>query len=715
MRIEYRWIDYLVIFSDSRYEYYYEIIDNLTREEILSIEYEVIEIYRERRNKLFQTEYFYCDKIEEFNETVIKILEKNRIKYIVYDKHNFERINYDNKPETFELKENPIILKPYNYQLEILDKIEDYYKNNDSGCIFWSCGLGKALLGILIVKKLEYKTVVIGVPSIYLQKQMKNEIMRIYNNSKNILYIGGETETNNNYIIKSVSNNYNTEIKDFINQNNDCKFLITTYDSCYKLLNYSFDFKIADEAHHLVGSSLEITKHSFHNIQSKKQLFMTATKKIITDNNNENENINYNEENEENRKRIYCMRDKGIFGEIIDVKSINWAIENKKITDYNIVIIKNTENEIDNIINNINIKDEEMKKIISNNKELFLSAYMSLKSIENYEDLTHLLIYTNKTENAEYVNNFISVILDLEILNINKDNYYNKALHSNIKDVNIEDELTKFKKSSWGIISSVYIFSEGFDCPRLNGIVFGENMDSDIRIVQSTLRPNRLDKEKPDKKAYVIIPYMERNDITEDNKSFDKCVKIISKIRNEDETIEHKINVVLLNKNNKERKKEKEGNKGYKNFIENGDELKKIILKLKKSKALLSKSTEEEDEYNYVKLLNKELEIKSREEYISQEIKNKHKEYKEDPEEYFKKKGVWTNWNDYLGIKTDNFIQDKEKWIKFCKNINVKSIEDYKEKCKIYKELPINPDEYYKEFSNIPNELKIKNNNNKRR
>ena len=48
--------------------------------------------------------------------------------------------------------------------------------NNNIGKLIHCCGLGKSLLGILIVQKLNYKNVVIGVPNIYLQKQMKNEI-----------------------------------------------------------------------------------------------------------------------------------------------------------------------------------------------------------------------------------------------------------------------------------------------------------------------------------------------------------------------------------------------------------------------------------------------------------------------------------------------------------------------------------------------------------
>ena len=53
-------------------------------------------------------------------------------------------------------------------------------------------------------------------------------------------------------------------------------------------------------------------------------------------------------------------------------------------------------------------------------KDLFLSAFMSLKSIEKYNGLTHILIYTNKIENSELVQNFIDVILTLNIINIDK-------------------------------------------------------------------------------------------------------------------------------------------------------------------------------------------------------------------------------------------------------------------------------------------------------
>ena len=59
MRLEYRWIDYLSIFSDSKYVYYYEFLDKLTREDILDIEDEILQLHKNERNNFFQTEYFY--------------------------------------------------------------------------------------------------------------------------------------------------------------------------------------------------------------------------------------------------------------------------------------------------------------------------------------------------------------------------------------------------------------------------------------------------------------------------------------------------------------------------------------------------------------------------------------------------------------------------------------------------------------------------------
>ena len=702
MRLEYRWIDYLDVFSDSKYIYYYEILDDLNRSEILELETEIIINHIEFRNNDYQTEYFNCDA-KILHLSIIKLLDYLELRYNIYTEHMFDKNKYDYKRENISnnIKINTIskyknifnninIIEPKTYQQEVLDTIDEFYKNNNIGKIIWSCGLGKTLLSIFIVKKLNCKLIIVGVPDIKLQHQFADEILLIFHDYSNILFVGG---VNNNTIL---STNNIENINNFCSKKtNGPKFIISTYSSCHLLLDITpidgnIDFKIGDEAHHLVNINYETKNKSysiFHKINSNKTLFLTATEKII-----ENENI-----------LKYSMDNIKVFGLCIDYKSIYWAIENKKITDYNLLIIKNTEQELNYIIDKLNLK------CIVENNELFLSAFMALKSIQQIDELNHILIYTNTIYNSELIEKYINMILDTKIFNISN-NYYNKALHSG-NVTNIIEEKNEFISKDWGIISSVYMFSEGFNCPELYGVVFAENMDSEIRIVQCALRPNRLDKKNNNKIGYVIIPYLD----TPDNNSYEKIRKIISKIRNVDENIEYRINVSMINI----LPVLDESNKNIINnalhlldagcnYIDNPEELNKIKIKLIYSGALYNNLSEEQNYYNYIKLLNKELSIKSKEEYTFDYIKNKHSFYIDNPEEYFKIKGIWIDWFDFLNINTTNFIKTKNDWIVFCKKNNISSLSDYDILCDENIDLiPRNPSEYYSNFSNILNELKI--------
>jgi predicted helicase len=620
---------------------------------------------------------FYNIKIIDL---IIPFLNESKLKYRILSQteiNNLNRLTYKNNynlaKKIIQYTNDNIF--PKEHQIPILDIIEDFYNNNNIGKLIWSCGLGKTLLSIFIIQKLKLNKILIGVPSVYLQKQFIKEIFRIFPNKK-ILCVGGDTE----YSTDNIS-----EIYSFYNKY-DNSFIITTYASCYKLLEKTFDFKIGDEAHHLTGIENSETNNYklFHEIKSNKTLFMTATEKMI-DNNKDN---------------IYTMDDEETFGRLVDSKSVQWAIENKKITDYNLLILSNTENEINSIISELNIKVD--------NKDLFLSAFMSLKAIEKYNDLTHVLICCNSTDNSDLIYNYINEILKKKILNIDINSFYNNSLHSK-KNMNMENEIYKFKNSNYGIICSVYIFGEGFDLPKLNCVVFAENMISDIRIVQTSLRPNRLEEGNKTKKAYIIIPYMESCNIITDYDSFNRVRMIISKLRNVDETIEQKIKIQKICKSFGTNKKDPE-HLYY--FEDDNQELSKIKLRLKYSKALNSKNTEEEDEYNYVKLINKELNIQSKEDYGNINIKEVHHNYIENAEEYFKLNGVWHNWYDFLGVDTSKFIQSKEEWIKFCKENNIKSLDNYYKLCDKYECLPRNPHDFYYNFSNILSELNI---NKKRR
>jgi len=386
---------------------------------------------------------FFDLKIQSLIEPYFKTLDIN---YKVLTKEEIYLINLNDRFNNLHNRSNK---KPYDYQQCVLNRIEYFFNINNIGKLIWACGLGKALLSIFIIYILKFKSIVFGVPSKNLQIQMKSEILKIFPNEQNILFIGSHQDND----IKSTTNKI--EIKNFLDKSskNEPIFIITTYHSSYLLVDndFKFDFKIGDEAHHLTGIEKDEKNKkflSFHQIKSNKSLFMTATEKIVKI---------------KTKELKYSMDDENIFGKCIDNKTVNWAIENKKMTDYNILILKNTNKEVDEIVNNL--------KLTILNKEIFMTCYMALKSFENYNDLTHILLYTNSINDAEQAKGYIDEILSLNILSITREQIYNDLLHNKNCNYNkLKDEIDKFKKSEYGIISCIYIFGEGFDLPKLNGV-----------------------------------------------------------------------------------------------------------------------------------------------------------------------------------------------------------------------------------------------------
>ena len=96
------------------------------------------------------------------------ILSKEQIKLITWKNSNIKKIvnkiNINNLKNILKFssknKETNEIIIPREHQINVLLKIDEFYKNNNIGKLIHGCGLGKALLGILIVQKLNCKSVV---------------------------------------------------------------------------------------------------------------------------------------------------------------------------------------------------------------------------------------------------------------------------------------------------------------------------------------------------------------------------------------------------------------------------------------------------------------------------------------------------------------------------------------------------------------------------
>lgn len=680
-----------------------------------------LQVYREGATEFFRT--YSKSHIEPFIESLgipYRKLTQDDIFQIELPEYNKTQIKTDTMPLHMPMPTQIKITldngyQPLAHQEKALDKFEDLITTHRIVKLIWACGLGKALFSVFAVKTRNFQTIAIGVPSKHLQHQMRLEILKVFPFSDNILFVGGDS-VNDKYGLTETTNNISKIFMFLKNEHiHGPRFVIATYHSCYLLANmdsFIFDFKIGDEAHHLVcgdlsdktsnsDKQLRRTFRMFHYIQSKYTLFMTATEKLIESNTGH---------------EVFSMDDEKVFGKLVDTISVKWAIEHHKITDYMVVLLKNREDDIDLLLLKLRIQNA--------NKDLFLSSYMALKSIEKYSDgqsgpLTHMLLYTNTTEDADLANKYIQQMVEYKnkrsIVSFNKSDLYAKSLHSNSEQkIILDKELDEFKRAKFGIVSCVYMFGEGFNLPELNGVCIASNMNSEIRIVQYLLRPNRLNSKTPDKIAYIVIPYLDTDEFASNNSvRYGRVRDTISQLRNIDEAVCQKMRLVEMkprefpdsdsDADDEDYSSKSNINNMHLNMFESEEELAKIKLRLRYSKALNSTQTQEQNEYDYVRVLNRELKINCTQKYV--EVKDTHPHYIDNPDIYFG--DTWRGWFHFWGIDTDGFIQSKEEWIRFCREKKVTNVSEYLVLCGKYAQLPLNPELLYKGFTNIYNELDL--------
>jgi len=540
---------------------------------------------------------------------------------------------------------------PRNDQTIIIEKSVIHFQKHEKGILSLMCGVGKTLISLWIFQKLILNTLLIGVPNKLLLEQWEVIVRLMF---QTVPYL----------LVRSGVNTKTIEL--FLKENKQC-IVITTYSSSHKVniatknLRFIFDMKIYDEVHHLTSTNMklqQVTKEYIEilNIPFRKQLSLTATLKQLENCNDSivvsNDNVKY-------------------FGEIIDKKCLLWAINKKIICDYVIQTIITNEEQLEEQLSKFHIIEE-------NDKRLFLSAFASLKSIFDGHS-HHLLIYSNNKDNSLKLIQYIKMLLDDNYFDIH-DLYYSNY-HSEIKSKEQKEIINNFEKAKFGIITCVYCLGEGWDFPLLDGVVFAENMTSNIRIVQSALRASRKNKKDTNKKTKIILPILNRNDWLENNENSDlkKVREVIYQMGLEDETITQKIKVFRIEvEKQKLKPKEKEEGKMVDEFGEYDDELtQKLRLKTIKRTALATT-------YEKARKIIAGKNIKSKESYY--ELCERDNRLSKEPEIVFK--GQFTNWIEYLSI--ERVYYDFET----CKN-------------KVDRYLLKNPDvkKHYLDLSIISNEL----------
>jgi superfamily II DNA or RNA helicase len=571
------------------------------------------------------------------------------------------------------------------YQTTVIKNACIRYYTSDKLILNWACGLGKTLTALHIAKYFIKNTLVIGIPSNILLLQWLKTIIEFDFSKEYVFLIISSNKTIQIENIKYLVTTKPLQIKNFLNCN-DKVITLTTYHSAYRLNNYTFDFGILDECHHLCGE-LEY-EHSITNsgkftdmlkIKCQKSISLSATLKSLSDKYTDNFDVD-------------------VFGIVLDEKSVKWAIENNYITDYRFITLRMNILEINEIISKL---DLNIKNI-----ELFLSAYITIvQAMLNYnknDKISHILVYCNTIESAKIVTNYIDQILKNKYRNYTE-KIYNKTL-SSADNFCLNSEVNEYKNSDIGIISCVYIFGEGIDYPFFNACTVAENITSVIRLIQSLFRANRLNIDNNNKIASYMCPFIDSK--TDENKlcSFKKIKDLLIELNKIDSNIIAKINYAKMVPSIPIKIKDDKINFDKIDFDKINTENIKTWIRHRK---VLDYDNWDENEYYLYQTINKKHNITEMDIYDKSKItfENEGIDFIPDPKKYFTGKavGVWKCEYDFLGVDTSKFPHTKELLKKICIDNNITSL-TYSNLYEKYN-LPKNPAHYYKDFKNLENLL----------
>ncbi len=584
-----------------------------------------------------------------------------------------------------------MLIRPRPHQEECLQHMRDHFTTFSNGHIVQACGVGKALLAILYLSYLKTcrqqpSLFVIGVPSVQLVLQMVDEIRKVFLDDCPILCVcsrkihrcdGNVTTTTDSQFIR----NWNVQ------HHQATRLIVTTYASSNKvvLARVIAYCRIGDECHHLRGTytiSQEDNTHleqnrpqqtwqAFWEIPATQSLFLTATPV-------------YAEDDADIHARKGTMSDETRFGErlVLCDRSVRWAIEHRCIVDYSICVMDHDADEVEEMIATLypNRRRDDDDFI-----HLFLSALVTLKALVFYREqgrCTHNLIYTNTIEDANLVDECINDIITHSLLERIPADIFHKALHSQSEGT-LQEDLDAFKAAAYGIVPCAYLLSEGFDMAELDAVTIASPMHAHIRIVQSVLRPNRVNPSKPNKHATVLLPTIDIDEWEPGDRQ-DKHANIkllLDALHEEDDACDSKVVVyhsdippIVPTINIPVARPHTEY---LPLFVDNESSLDRLRIKMIRGGTLKAHEKNKKI-YTTMRKLNQRANIRSIREYNN--LQNTQSSvHIEDPSAFFKQggKNIWKGWTHFLGYNISKLPDSLDAWKDICKANGIDTAQQY--------------------------------------
>jgi superfamily II DNA or RNA helicase len=446
---------------------------------------------------------------------------------------------------------------PRSHQQEAIAASKHYFLNekNTRGKLIMPCGTGKSLTAYWITQTLASKATIIAVPSLALIKQsLEDWTKEILLSETTILpewcCICSDESTGqltddfvtDTYSLGIPTTTNEVEITSFLKRKAPGgKIIFTTYQSAEKLaqvskkLKFKFDLAILDEAHKTVGAKDKAFSILLQEdkINISKRLFMTATERIVKGVDD----------------KILSMDDEKVYGNIFFKLSFKQAIKNGIITDYKIVTVLVNDAEIQDLIKKNKYVADHGKKIDEAEAQMLTTAIALKKAIKEY-NLKHTVSFHKSISASKEFQSLYQKI------DPSKDSPTVFHISSKLNAGARAELLRDFRNTSNAIITNARCLTEGVDVPAIDCVLFADQKQSVVDIVQASGRALRqyTDKNTGVKKevGYIVIPVVLKegeglDDLTESSR-FKTVTRIVTSLSTQDETIVEELKLIEASK-----------------------------------------------------------------------------------------------------------------------------------------------------------------------
>jgi len=443
--------------------------------------------------------------------------------------------------------------KPRDHQREAIETSKKHFLKNSNtrGKLLMPCGTGKSLTAFWINQALGSKSTIVAVPSLALIKQSledwtKEMLLSNPNELPEWSCICSDESTgqlsddfvSDTYSLGIPTTTNEKEIGDFLTRVSPFgKIIFTTYQSADKLaqvskkLNFKFDLAILDEAHKTVGAKEKAFSILLQEdkISIGKRLFMTATERIVKGADDD----------------ILSMDDVYTYGEVFYKLSFKKAIEDGIITDYKIVTVFVNDIETQELINKNKFLKDKNVSLDETEAQMLTTAIALKKAIKEYK-LKHTVSF-HKSINAS--KEFQKLYQQIDNTSLSPTVYH---ISSKLNAGARANLLKDFKNNDNAIITNARCLTEGVDVPAIDCVLFADQKQSIVDIVQASGRALRqfTDSKTGIKKevGYIIIPIVLKEgesleDLTESSR-FKTVTRIVTSLSTQDETIAEELKLI---------------------------------------------------------------------------------------------------------------------------------------------------------------------------